>query len=240
MEQIKIGTFHLNNYLDEKQLFDEITLELSNDPPIIINFLNAHCFNISMKDKEYRKIVSSSNFILNDGIGIEIAARLDNKTFNKNLNGTDLIPKILENFKNEKIYLLGAKEENVKLAVENLVNKHGLKVVGYSNGYFEKSDSVVRHINDSEASILLIGMGVPIQEKWAYDNRNQLNCKMIINGGAIIDFLSENIKRAPLFMRKLKLEWLYRLIQEPKRLWKRYLLGNIIFFLNLIRSRKGA
>ncbi len=200
-------------------------------------FLNAHCFNISTKDKLYKSSLEKATFILNDGIGIEIGAKFNGIKIKENLNGTDLIPSILENLpKHSKIFFLGGKEGVAEKASEKLFRKK-IQVVGSSNGYFTSNDLVIQKINESEANVLVVGMGVPYQENWLTSNMKHLkHIKLAIAGGAILDFLSENINRAPLWVRKMKMEWAFRLLMEPKRMWKRYLMGNFIFFYNLLKS----
>lgn len=203
-------------------------------------FLNANCFNIAQKDSEYRDIINESDFLLNDGVGIDIAASLLKLKFSENLNGTDLIPEILRvaTKLGYKIYFLGG-EENVAIkAAEKLMKLFPpINIVGTHSGYFNKSEEalIIDDINEKSPDILVVGMGVPIQEKWIAANKDKLkSVKLCIAGGAIFDFLSGKLARAPLFIRKLRCEWLFRLLLEPKRLYKRYLIGNFVFFKHII------
>jgi N-acetylglucosaminyldiphosphoundecaprenol N-acetyl-beta-D-mannosaminyltransferase len=209
-----------------------------------IFFLNAHCYNVAIENKDYEEALKNSDLVLNDGIGIKLASKLAGIKLKENLNGTDLIPELLklcaENGKS--VYLLGGKEGVAERAAESLSGSFpGIKIAGTNSGYFAESDEpdLIRKIDDSEASILVIGMGVPRQELFATRNKEKFkHIKVLIAGGAIIDFLSGNIKRAPMWMRKNGVEWVYRLYQEPIRLWRRYLFGNVLFFYNLFQSRR--
>lgn len=203
----------------------------------IVYFLNAHCFNISTKDKQYKDSLENATFILNDGIGIKIGAKFKGVSLKDNLNGTDLIPDILESLPaNSKIFLLGGKEGVAKEASFNLAQKK-IEVVGYLNGYFSSNDLVIKKINETKANVLIVGMGVPYQEIWIKDNiQNLRNIKLAMAGGAILDFISNNVPRAPFWLRQLKMEWVFRLIKEPKRMWKRYLLGNPLYFYKLLKN----
>lgn len=219
---------------------------LSSGATHTIFFLNAHCFNIAQKNHAYFNAIHHADLLLNDGIGVRIASWFAGITFPENLNGTDLIPKILELAarQNCPIFFLGGAQGIAAKAASEVTKKiPGLIVAGTHHGYFQQqdSDALVRQINESGAEILILGMGVPRQELWAYKQIGKLTgVRIILAGGAILDFLSGTIKRAPLWMRKLYLEWLYRLLLEPGRMWKRYLLGGgqFLFFLISLRFRK--
>ncbi len=215
--------------------------------PKLVFFVNAHCFNISLRNEEYFNALKNSDFLFNDGIGIKIGARLKGIQVPENMNGTDLIPKIVHVAYqlNNKIFLLGAKEGIADAAKSNIEKKYpGIKMVGTSPGYFPEDQEVVNQINKSGADILIVGMGVPRQELWLTKNKNHLeNIKIAIAGGAILDFMAQKVKRAPLWMQKSGLEWFFRFIQEPGRLFKRYFWGNFQFlyyvlFWNYISNYK--
>ena len=112
-------------------------------------------------------------------------------------------------------------------------------ISGVNQGYLRdetENRAVLDKINASGAELLIVGMGVPLQEKWIERNLHLLdNIKIAVAGGAIIDFLAEKVKRAPPWFQKLGIEWLYRFIQEPKRLFRRYFIGNIVFFVYVLR-----
>jgi len=206
-----------------------------------IAFVNAHCFNVSQKDTEYRKALLGANLILNDGIGVKIGMRLKKQSLKENMNGTDFIPRVLElsSIEKKNVFFLGGKPGVSDIAVKNVQSQFpDLNIVGSNDGYFIDSDEVIKKINSLKTDVLIVGMGVPRQELWIAENKNKLNTKVCIAGGAIIDFQAGNVKRAPVWIQKLHLEWVYRLVQEPRRLWKRYFIGNAMFFLNLYKLRK--
>lgn len=239
-EKVLIKNLEVNN-LNTKEFFIKLEKSQSKNQneKIEVNFLNAHCFNIAQQNTEYRKILNTSKFLLNDGVGIEIAALLNGNKFKGNMNGTDLIPKILHwaEKSNYKVFLLGSKDTTVYNAKIELQEEFkSLRIVGYNGGYFSDDKKVIEKINGSGADILILGMGVPLQETWVRKNLEILNPKIYINGGAYIDFASKEIKRAPKLLRKLKIEWIFRLLLEPKRLWKRYILGNLNFFYYILKK----
>ncbi len=237
--------YHLKlDICSTKDFLHEINSTLINPGPLprMVYFINAHCFNISLKNNIYLKSIREADFVLNDGIGIKIGARLLNIDLIENMNGTDLIPKIIRlSYQNKKrIFLLGAKEGIAKKAAQNLKTLYpNILISGYASGYFEKNQiNIVNQIISSETDILIVGMGVPKQEIWLMENKTKLNNVCIaVAGGAILDFLAEEVKRAPLWLQKIGLEWMFRFIQEPRRLFKRYFIGNITFLYHLFKIR---
>jgi len=207
-------------------------------------FVNAHCFNVAQKNEEYRKALQQADYVLNDGTGIRIASLFQRIRLKENMNGTDLIPKILEysTHLQTRVYLLGGRPGVALEASHNLKQKiRGLNIVGVCDGYFGRDETrkVLRDITDKKADILVVGMGVPRQEIWLRKNIDHLpTVRLALAGGAILDFQAGRIKRAPHWMRKAGMEWLYRLSQEPRRLFKRYLYGNLLFFINLAKNHR--
>jgi len=214
-----------------------------SEKPNTVFFLNAHCFNVAQSNSEYFRALHQSDLVLNDGIGIKIAASKAGIDIIENLNGTDLIPRIIGQAYTlgKGIYLLGGKEGIAKQAATQLENTYpGIRITGSRSGYFSAAEEKVILAEANRSDLLILGMGVPFQETWAHRNKENLkNVKLIVAGGAILDFLSGNVKRAPEWLRKLKMEWIFRLLLEPRRLWKRYLIGNIRFFIYLIKLKKS-
>ena len=227
---------------DEEEVLALLSKDIDSGRSIELFFLNAHCFNLAQKDREYFDILNSCDYLLNDGIGIKIASKIEKLVLKKNLNGTDFIPEIAEMAakKGYKIFLLGAKDGIAEEAAVKLKEKfEGLQIAGVHSGY-GLDESVLELINNSKADILIAGMGVPMQEKWIRENKSKLgSVKLFVGGGAILDFLSQRIRRAPLLMRKIGLEWVFRLCLEPGRLWRRYLVGNFLFFYYILVLKLG-
>ncbi|MED3756151.1 WecB/TagA/CpsF family glycosyltransferase [Geobacillus stearothermophilus] len=203
-----------------------------------IFFLNAHCFNVAQKDTLYRNILNKADLVLNDGIGVEIGSKLFKIKLKENMNGTDFTPEVLKfaRDKNLRVFLFGSYPGVAEKAAEKLKKQiPNLKIVGYLHGYFDNLNSVIELINKSNSDLLIVALGVPLQEKWIASNLDKLNVKVAIGVGAFLDFASQRVKRAPLWVRKIKMEWVYRLMLEPKRLWKRYLIGNVVFFYHIFK-----
>lgn len=188
------------------------------------------------------QILSDNCLLINDGVGLDIAARLiHGKKFPENLNGSDFLPSLLQQLNHKaRVFLLGAKPGIAVAAAQTLMRKQGVQVVGTADGYAQAADTeaLLAHINSSNANILLVAMGNPTQEHWILQHRHQLNVNVLIGVGAFLDFLAGDKPRAPKLIRRLRLEWLYRLCLEPSRLLRRYTLDIAIFLAICIRAGK--
>jgi N-acetylglucosaminyldiphosphoundecaprenol N-acetyl-beta-D-mannosaminyltransferase len=240
---MRIPFYNLHiDLLNEKEALLECQNTIAGEKTKSLYFINAHCFNVAQKNKDYQLAIQRSDYILNDGIGISIAGKLAGTKFPDNLNGTDFIPKIiaLGTQHQKSFYLLGSKTDHVEKTKCKLEKVYpGIQIKGVHDGFFseDQEPEIVRQINQLGIDILIVGMGVPRQELWIDKYKNELSSvKLCIAGGAIIDFMSGNIKRAPVWIRKIYFEWIYRLMLEPKRMWKRYLFGNFIFFVHIFRN----
>ncbi len=203
--------------------------------PTDIAICNAHTILTALDNPDYAETLQSIT-LFNDGVGTGIAARiLEGRGFPANLNGTDLVPYLLAAMDIPlRIYLLGAREAQVQGArahIEATYPQH--TVVGCRNGYFDRNEvpGICREINTAEPDLLLIAMGNPRQERFVLENRDALAAPVTIGVGALFDFMSGSVVRAPRAVQMIGLEWLFRMLQEPKRLAKRYLVGIPRFFL---------
>jgi alpha-1,3-mannosyltransferase len=207
----------------------------------IVAFANAHALNIAARNEHVRAVMRNS-IILNDGIGVDIASlMLFGKAFPQNLNGTDFTPHYLQNTRHRyRIFLLGSRPATIQRAAERLsatFPRH--QIVGYHHGYFEKDDTakINATIKASNADIVLVGMGNPKQELWLADNLVATGARLGFAVGALFDFVTGNVARAPAWVRSLRVEWLQRLTQEPWRLSRRYLAGNPLFIVRILGQR---
>lgn len=200
----------------------------------IVHFINAHCVNQMRKSRRYSRALSVADTLLPDGLGIRLAAKLAGKTAPNNLNGTDLFPLLCKEAAkhNQAIFLLGGQDDVAQKAAQNMQQiVPGLKIAGFASGYWELGDeaALIARINQSGASILLVGLGVPKQELWVARNRNALTVPIIMGVGGLFDYYSGRIARAPSWLRSIGCEWIWRLAMEPRRLAGRYVGGNIAF-----------
>ncbi|KQV68345.1 WecB/TagA/CpsF family glycosyltransferase [Rhizobium sp. Root1220] len=206
-----------------------------------ISFVNAHNILLTLRDSEYRGILSQ-NLVLPDGIGLNIASKIAHGSpFPANLNGTDFVPALLTFMEQpRRVGLIGGKREVVDKAAANL-RRHAPwhEFIVISDGFFDRDESsaVVREIERSKVDILIVGMGTPLQEKWASKNIRTDHARLVLTVGALFDFVSGTIPRAPKSVRMMRLEWAYRLMQEPSRLWRRYVVGIPVFLYHVLHYR---
>lgn len=206
-----------------------------------IGFCNAHTALLAFSDPDYRNYLSQM-LMLNDGVGIDIAAKfLAGVRFPENLNGTDFVPEYLSSeSKPLRIFLLGARPEVTAKAAQRFSTQFPRHtVVGYQHGYFSQKEipNIIEKINQLETDLLLVAMGNPRQEQFIVANAHSLNCSLAMGVGALFDFMAQRVPRAPFLVRKMKLEWLFRLACEPRRLVGRYFLGIPLFLFAVSRYR---
>lgn len=223
----------------------------------LINTINAHSFNVAQKDEAFAEALCKGDYLIPDGASIVKACRwLKAKSQpQERIAGWDLFEfemshlnskmKECENEKMKmgKVMFLGSSERVLSLICKRAaVDYPNLEIVTYSPPYrkeFSDEDNraMIRAINDANPDLLWIGMTAPKQEKWTYRHWNELNihchCGTI---GAVFDFYAGTVKRAPLWWQKHSLEWLYRLLMEPRRMWRRYIIGNAKFLCYILKE----
>lgn len=207
-----------------------------------IGFLNAHCANVSRADWRYRLALKTCDAIFPDGAGVDLAARLEGTRLTANLNGTDLFDPLCAAMAKAglSLYLLGGRPGVAQGAAERAVATHpDLKIAGFQSGYFAPNaeTALVESINASGADIVMVALGVPDQDVWLARVGPRLTAPVTLGVGGLLDFVSGRIPRAPKWMRRSGLEWAYRLWREPRRLWRRYVLGNAAFLAHLAIRR---
>lgn len=211
-----------------------------------IFFVNAACLNGAANDPEYQAILNGPGSVLVDGIGVKLAGMLTDQPVRENVNGTDLFPRLCEALEHHRIqggnfgriYLLGACKEAAQGTADWIrKNYPDVEVVGVRDGYYksEETEQVIEDIRQSKADLLFVAMGAPHQEKWIHKNLEQTGARVALGVGGLFDFYSGRIPRAPHWIRKLGFEWLHRLLQEPRRMAKRYLIGNATFLWKIFR-----
>jgi exopolysaccharide biosynthesis WecB/TagA/CpsF family protein len=199
-------------------------------------FVNVHSVNLTVKHPTLSANLNNADRCFADGSGLRLAAKMLGINIKDNVNGTDMLPHLCEAAQTQgmSIFLLGAKPGIAATTAKNLCKQYPtLCIAGAEDGYFERSEDarVVQRINHSNASILLLAMGSPLQEKWLQDNAPQLTCRTALAVGGLFDFYSGKISRSPMWMRELGFEWVWRLMQEPKSKFNRYVIGNPLFLI---------
>lgn len=210
-----------------------------------VAFVNADCLNLAVQRPAYRVALDTADLVLVDGVGMRIAGRLLGRPVRDNVNGTDLFPGLcgaLEPF-GARVFLLGAAPGVAERVCDWIGDRFpGIQVVGCQHGYYapEESAEVVEAIRDARPDLLLVAFGAARQEPWLAHNLAATGATVGIGVGGLFDFFSGRIPRAPVWMRRAGLEWVFRLYQEPRRLWRRYLVGNATFLLRVLQVRRAA
>lgn len=232
-----------------KSITNLITSYISDKHKKTFFYVNAHCINIATKDSDYQKILQQADLVYSGGYGPVLASKILNSHLLERTPTPDFIDKIFTEgeIKKWSFYFIGSKKMPLEKAVRIIKAKFpNLNLKGYHHGYFseQEGNDLIRDINIKKPTILIVGMGTPKQEKWIANNINRVDAKIFWAVGAMFDVLSGSLPRAPKWMQFIGLEWLFRLFQEPRRLWKRYTLGNLYFvyliFKELIKKFKDS
>jgi N-acetylglucosaminyldiphosphoundecaprenol N-acetyl-beta-D-mannosaminyltransferase len=192
-------------------------------------------------DRDLEKTIQSAHLIGADGVPLVWASRLLGNPLPGRVNGTDLMYRLLEraNEKGYRIFFFGAEEEILRKVLERVRTEYpGVKIAGFHNGYFNPTDesTIVSKIRTAQADILFIGFGTPKKELWVKRYLKAMGVPVVHGVGGSFDVLAGAIPRAPLWMQRNGLEWLFRLLREPRRMWRRYLVTNMLFIMLLVKE----
>jgi N-acetylglucosaminyldiphosphoundecaprenol N-acetyl-beta-D-mannosaminyltransferase len=210
--------------------------------PIHHVVINAAKVVNAQKDMELKESIVNCDIINADGQAIVWASRLFNTPLPERVAGIDLMESLvkLAAQKGYRVFFLGAKEEIVNQVVNFYTSEYSKDIIaGYRNGYFKKDEepAVAKQIADSNADILFVAMSSPKKEIFLNTYKDMIKAPFIMGVGGSFDVVAGFVKRAPLWMQKSGLEWFYRVIQEPKRMWKRYLFGNSEFIYIVLKEK---
>jgi N-acetylglucosaminyldiphosphoundecaprenol N-acetyl-beta-D-mannosaminyltransferase len=233
---IPVDTFTMQQTID---LIDNAIVEKRPIHHVVINAVKVAN---AQKDKALRDSIINCDIINADGQGIVWASRFLNKAVMERVAGIDLMDNLIQLAfkKNYRIFFLGAEEEIVKSVVNVYSNKYSKNIIaGYRNGYFKREEELViaKQIFDSKADILFVAMTSPKKEIFLNEYKNIIQIPFIMGVGGSFDVVAGLVKRAPLWMQKRGLEWFHRVMQQPRRLWKRYLFGNSIFIYLVFKEK---
>ena len=209
-----------------------------------VAFVNADCMNIACHDWTYKRNLDSSALRFADGTGLRMAARKLGHPEPENVNGTDLFPMLCARSVAEDgptIYLLGGKPGVAARCADRMAEAfHGVRIVGARDGYFSELDeaATLAEIAERRPDILLVAMGVPLQEDWIARNLPRRGARVAMGVGGLFDFYSGDMPRAPRLIRERGMEWVWRLLMEPRRMFRRYIVGNPLFLYRVSREAK--
>lgn len=243
MENNEVKLFGVKFHkVDEESAFKRFLYLLNKSKYSMIFTPNPEIVMMAQKDLEYKDILAEGDLVIPDGIGIIMASRIKKLGLDKRLPGIEMMESILKYCNNAKksIYLLGSTAENVENAANNIQKEYpNIDIKGYHDGFFDENEElrIVDKINEVKPDILFVALGAPKQEKWMYKHRKILNVKVSMGVGGAIDVWSGAVKRAPKFFRKIHLEWFYRIVTNPKRIKRSFVLPQ--FLLKVLLSRRG-
>lgn len=208
-------------------------------------YVNAANFNLAARDGRFASVLRSADLVYADGQAVVWAERWLGTPLPERVNAGDFFERFCGTCAREglKLFFLGSRPGVAERAAGNLVARHaGLQVAGTHHGHFEasESDAILGEINRVAPDVLVVGMGAPRQETWVADHIERLDVGVAWCVGALFEYFSGTRRRAPVWMRKAGLEWLFRLVLEPRRLWRRYLVGNWTFLWRVWRSRRSG
>ena len=242
---ISIGYIPISLF-NESEVEREIDEVIKNNTIKLILNSNAHLIYLANSSNKWLIDVFNSDKteVFCDGRSVILLAKLFKKKVPEKITYNIWIHNLLSylNKNNYSLFLLGSSESVSQKSCEIINEKYpNVKLMAH-NGYFDKNNDseenilVVKNINHFNPNVLLVCFGMPLQEKWILENKNSLNANVYLTGGAALDYFTGNFKMTPKLWDKLYLEWFYRLLQDPKRLWKRYTIGNLGFIYYSLKA----
>jgi exopolysaccharide biosynthesis WecB/TagA/CpsF family protein len=200
----------------------------------ILSFANSHAINLACTNPEFLELLLGADLLYRDGVGMRLLFQWAGLEPGRNMNGTDFIPKVLAASGGVPVALYGSTGDVAAAAAKRL-QRDGVNVTSSRDGFLSIAEYATA-LRVDRPRVVVLGMGMPKQEIVAQHLREATQEPvLIVNGGAILDFLANRFPRAPLWIRNVGLEWLFRLLLEPRRLWRRYVLGNAIFIARAAR-----
>lgn len=237
---------------------DKITMEgalnrveefLNGEATKTIYTPNTEIIMNAQKDNKFKQVLNEGDLVVPDGIGLIYASRIKKHPLPERVTGFDISMGIINiaHTRGLRLFLLGGEEGVADIAAKKIKDNYdNILIAGTNNGYFKgvhtgyeshkEEMDIIDKINDGDTDILFVGLGAEKQEKWIHKNKDKLKCKIIIGNGGTIDVLAGKVKRAPDIYQRLGLEWLYRLVKEPKRLKRQTVLP--LFMLKILFSSK--
>lgn len=225
--------------VDAREALERVVRLASEDRTSYVVTPNVEIVMASRRDRRLGQALSGADLAVGDGVGLVWASRILRRPLPERVGGIDLMTSLLEQARKSglRVYLLGSTPEVVAAAASRIRSDLGLSVVGYHDGYLteETEAEVLRSILEARPHIIFVGMGSPRQELWMAEQANNIPRGVMMGVGGSLDVISGRKRRAPLFMRRLGLEWLYRLITEPRRFWRMTALPRFALLVLLVR-----
>jgi N-acetylglucosaminyldiphosphoundecaprenol N-acetyl-beta-D-mannosaminyltransferase len=208
--------------------------------------LNPHSYVVGIDDEVFSSALKDANWLIPDGVGVVYASKLLGGNVRQRVSGPDFFFSLndeINRLGGVRVFFLGGADNTLSLILERMKRDYpGIQLAGsYSPPFKEKFsaediDEMIASVNAANTDILWVGLSAPKQEKWIYENRDRLNVKFIGAVGAVFDFYAETVRRSPLIFQKMGLEWLPRLLQQPRRLWRRMFVSAPIFIWHVLKT----
>lgn len=250
--QVEPNSIHLLgvriNTVSLDQLLAVIELVIARQERSIISNVNVYAMNLAYEQPWFRRFLNESTLVFCDGFGVKWGARMLGYHLPDRFTPPDWIARLADMAVQHEysMFFLGARPGVAARAARCLQEQcAGLRIAGTHHGYFDKrpgsaeNEQVIRSINAVRPTILVLGFGMPLQEQWLVDNWDRVDANIALPAGALFDYLSGEVTRGPRWMTDYGLEWLSRLVIEPQRLWKRYLIGNPLFLWRVLKQWLG-
>lgn len=232
--------------MNKKDYLKIISSSLHNTEKKVFFYLNTHSFYLLKTNEEFKKYFNKADFITPDGYSIKWAIKF---LYKQQIEKVSFNHHFFQNIRNlfaentYRIFLLGGKSQELEAAVKNFINlSPKLNIVGQNHGYFDKqneSEEIILKINSVQPDVLLVGIGMTESVEWIIKNKESINAKLIFTVGNLFDIIAGEKRLAPKYLYNTPFEWIYRLIQEPIKLTKRYLICHSHFLYNVIKAKIG-
>lgn len=233
---------------DKQTLLQVLAARITAGQKTLVLSGNVHAFNLAYEQPWLRGLFNRADLVRIDGAGMRLGARLLGQALPPRMTWADFIWELAAFAAPHgyRFFFLGARPGMAEAAARRLQSHYpALQVVGTQHGFFSpqphhpENEAVLAQIEASRPDILLVGMGMPRQERWIHDNWERLPATVTMTGGAVFDYVSGQLQRPPTLFTHTGFEWLGRLLIEPRRLWRRYLIGNPLFLWRISRQRLG-
>ena len=224
-------------------LLSQVEGIIADDAKVTILPINAHFVNLAYHHQWLRDFASQMEYVLCDGRGVLLASKILGQRIPEQIRFSDWIHHLFTLAENRgySLYFLGAEKTTVHTAATKVQRQYpALRIVGVHDGYFDKAgtgnDRLIEEVNRVKPDILLTGFSMPLEERWLMENKNRVDVKLFVLGAGCFEFLAGNVPTCPKWLSQIYLEWLFRLINEPPRLFKRYVIGNPLFLTRVLRE----
>jgi N-acetylglucosaminyldiphosphoundecaprenol N-acetyl-beta-D-mannosaminyltransferase len=234
--------------LTVEELHERMLGFVENGDRALVLHANAHGLNLACRDERLRGFLNGAQIVFCDGAGVMLAARLLGRRIPERITYADWTWKLAA-FAEERgfsLFFLGARPGVAEKAARRLEYRFPkLRIAGAEHGYFERTlgspenEAIIKKINAARPDVLLVGFGMPVQEFWLAENWEKVDANVALTGGAVFDYVSGELRRGPRFLTDRGLESVARLMVEPRRLWRRYVIGNPLFLLRVLKQRLG-